>query len=389
MSDIAHEGLIYRAFLLALSAMVSLHNPTIRLIGMDDPPRCPLPALLGPAKQAACFSICDERLEVDSTTALRYFSPPALGANLREGLEQFLDLPLEDRTFQYARRLDNVFTACLDSENSEELLKAEVVTWRGIMTKIMLGDTLDLNASYYNGVLYLEENPGPVRFDADSRCTFVGYTHLFERLHPFALTGEHRHKFESICTVAAGGERCDGDVDMHTLWNTAIIRTLGSLKILLVGEVDCVQPGYAENPSPENYVELKTKKQKKVHNIAHKKWTMQSCLLGTQVIVLGLLDGNDVVQELVVYPVEPKTIHQCIFDWGARVIHALRDHCMRSGSQENGNLKVWRVMLRKRHIDICELDATQVNKLNHGGVPRNGIIPVSFIRGLERRADAA
>jgi hypothetical protein len=31
------------------------------------------------------------------------------------------------------------------------------------------------------------------------------------------------------------------NVDLHTLWNAAIMRELGSLNILLVGEVDCVK----------------------------------------------------------------------------------------------------------------------------------------------------
>lgn len=114
-------------------------------------------------------------MEVDSTAALRYFVPPPPDANLRSGLEEFLNLPLEDRAFQRARRLDNVFTLCLHSENAEELLKAEVVTWRGILRKypsflvsnkdtdcgdylrIMFGEALDLNISYNRGVLYLEE----------------------------------------------------------------------------------------------------------------------------------------------------------------------------------------------------------------------------------------
>jgi hypothetical protein len=109
----------------------------VRLINVSDPPQCSLPAVLGPAKQSACFSICNERLEVDSVSARRYFvdPPPVLNANLRDGLEGFLKLPFEDRVFKGARRLDNAFALCLDSKNSEELLKAEVVTWRGIMTK--------------------------------------------------------------------------------------------------------------------------------------------------------------------------------------------------------------------------------------------------------------
>jgi hypothetical protein len=127
--------------------MALSHKSTIRLINVSDPPQCPLPAVLGPAKQAACFSICNERLEVDSTAALRYFMEPPLDVDLHDGLKEFLKLPVEDRAFKRARRLDNVFTACLDSENSEELLKAEVVTWRGIMTKYQFIDRQEtLNA---------------------------------------------------------------------------------------------------------------------------------------------------------------------------------------------------------------------------------------------------
>ncbi|KAJ6495036.1 hypothetical protein C8R45DRAFT_1094714 [Mycena sanguinolenta] len=49
----------------------------------------------------------------------------------------------------------------LSSKNSKQLLKAEVITWRGILKKIMLGDDVDLNVSYHDGVLYAEEQ-GPL-----------------------------------------------------------------------------------------------------------------------------------------------------------------------------------------------------------------------------------
>ncbi|KAJ7437763.1 hypothetical protein FB451DRAFT_171430 [Mycena latifolia] len=341
--------------------MAPSHSPSIRLINRADPPRCPLPAVLGPAKQAACFSICDEHLEIDSTSALRYFAPPPLGANLRDGVEQFMERPLEDRAFQYARRLDTVFTTCLHSENSEELLKAEVVTWRGIMTKIMLGYTLDLNISYHKGVLYLEEHREGEKFDQDSERTFVGY------------------KFEAICTTSTpGGERSDGtDVDLHTLWNTAITRTLGSLRILLVGEVDCVKPGYSEHPGPEHYVELKTKKKERVYNIAHAKWNMQSYLLDTPQIFVGFLDGADIVRDFATFSVQHMESQQYRIDWGARVLHSLRAHCARSGNNK-GVLKVWRVQAKKKEVRL----------LNKEGAPRNGIIPVSFIQELESRMSA-
>jgi hypothetical protein len=72
------------------------HKSTTRLINVSDPPQCPLPAVLGPVKQSACFSICNERLEVDSTAALRYFVEPPLNVNLRDGLEEFMKLPVKD-----------------------------------------------------------------------------------------------------------------------------------------------------------------------------------------------------------------------------------------------------------------------------------------------------
>jgi hypothetical protein len=130
--------------------MVLSQKRPVPLVIYSDPPQCPLPAFLGPAKQTACFSICNERLEVDSTAALRYFVHPPLNTNLRDGLDTFLELPLEDRAYKYATRLDNVFTTCLRSENSEELLNAEVVTTRGIMRKYAFKFffNLDLQSKY-------------------------------------------------------------------------------------------------------------------------------------------------------------------------------------------------------------------------------------------------
>ncbi|KAJ7648524.1 hypothetical protein B0H17DRAFT_429297 [Mycena rosella] len=350
--------------------MASSTNPTIRLLNVADPPQCPLPALLGPAKQSACFSICGEHLEVDSTAALRYFVHPPQKANLRSGLNDFMKLPFKDRAFKRARRLDNVFKTCLDARNSDELLKAGVVTWRGIMKKIMLREKLDLVASYHNGVLYLEEDSTRSRVDPDSETIYRG------------------HKFETLCSTATPGGKPGDTVDIHTLWNAAITRKLGSLDILLAGEVDCVTPNYTENPAPENYLELKTKKTDgQNYNIDKKKcnWEMQSYLLGTPQIFVGFVDSSGVVQKVQTLAVRDMTPAQHRFDWGARVLHSLREHCVHSVEHRRGVIKVWRVEARSQYVDIRELGPSEVKKLNKGGVPRNGIIPVSFIEGLKSR----
>ncbi|KAJ7648527.1 hypothetical protein B0H17DRAFT_1147984 [Mycena rosella] len=157
-------------------------SPTSRLINLDDPPReCVLPALLGPAKQSACFSVCNKDLKVDSTAALRYFVQPPLNADLSDGLPQFLERPFLNRAFQRARRLDNVFRTCLESQNSAELLKAEAVTRRGdeevcinlptwikilnTTHRIMARQKIDLIVSYHYEVLHIEEDSTRLRFE--------------------------------------------------------------------------------------------------------------------------------------------------------------------------------------------------------------------------------
>ncbi|KAJ7731208.1 hypothetical protein B0H16DRAFT_1427500 [Mycena metata] len=364
-----------------------------RIINTSDLPQCPLPALLSPAKQSACFSICNERLEVDSTTALRYFLDPPnpVDADLREGLNTFLRLPREDRAFQGVRRLDNVFELCLASANSEELLAAEVVTWRGILTNIMVGKKLDLNVSYYRGVLYLEENCPQVSFHQDSVGMYMGY--VFSRIIcSLQVLLPYRHKFETICSTSNHPET--DNVDLHTLWNAAITRTLGSLKILLVGEVDCVKPGYSEAPGPEHYVELKTRKgdgQRVPPAISRSiipnlpRWILQSRLLGTPEIFVGFPDSAGVVRSCATVRVETLNPAQDQIDWGARVLHSLRQYCA-SSTPAGGSIKVWRVEARKGFVDVRKLSVWEVTRLNEGGVPRNGIIPVSFMEGLESRA---
>ncbi|KAJ7151789.1 hypothetical protein C8R43DRAFT_1004383 [Mycena crocata] len=356
--------------------MASAQYRALPLIRIRDLPQSSLLVELGPVKQAACFSICNERLEVDSTAALRYFARPRPHINLRDGLEPFLNLPLEDRVFYRARRLDDIFTICLSSKNSEELLKADVVTWRGIMNRIMRGDPIDLNISYYRGVLYLEEESIHGKFDEDSEGTYMG------------------HRFEAFSTAATPGGEPDSDgVDLHTMWNVAITRKLGSLNLLLVGEVDCVKEGYSKNPGPENYVELKTKKlgaEKTVENQNFPnlgKWYMQSYLLGTPEIFVGFRNAEGIVHDFRTLTVPPITESEPARKkvlWGAQALHSLRRYCALS-PMEGGTLKVWRVQARFRSMEIRELSTEEVEQLNEGGLPRNGIIPLSFLGGLEQR----
>ncbi|KAJ7880632.1 hypothetical protein B0H13DRAFT_2278711 [Mycena leptocephala] len=331
--------------------MPTSQNSTERLLDSSDPPQCALPALLGPPKQTACFSLCNEQLRIDSIDALRYFAHPPENVNLKAGYDR---LSHKQRSFKRVRRLDHILAMCLQSENSKQLLKAEVITWRGILKKIMLGDKVDLNVSYHNGVLY---------------------------------------KFETWCSSAYPQGAPGGAVDLQTQWNVAVIRKLGSLNILLVGEVDCVKPEYIKDPKPEHYVELKTKTAKPgedvYRNIDWAKWEMQTLLIGGSKIFVGFPDTAGIVRKADTLTVRdnPESVQPKI-DWGARVLHSLIEYCARA-PDTNGVLKVWRVQLRKQYADIRELRPAEVKALNQGDVPRNGILPASFINGLRRKSTAS
>ncbi|KAK6966564.1 hypothetical protein R3P38DRAFT_3245843 [Favolaschia claudopus] len=145
---------------------------TEHLISFSDPPQIAGPASLGPAKQVACFSLCNEKLHVDSHAAMRYFAHPQPNVDLSVGYNHPNN---KQRTFKRVRRLDPILEMCLKSKNSKELLNVDVITWCGIVKKIMLGEKMDLNVSFYNGILYIEEQGRREMYcDSDPRG-YMGY----------------------------------------------------------------------------------------------------------------------------------------------------------------------------------------------------------------------
>lgn len=60
---------------------------------------------------------------------MKYFVPPPPGANLAYGYEQWIKRP-EERG-----RLDGLLAACVRDECEGERRRADVITWRGVITK--------------------------------------------------------------------------------------------------------------------------------------------------------------------------------------------------------------------------------------------------------------
>jgi hypothetical protein len=102
-------------------------------------PSCPSsPALLGEPLQITSFSRDDTGSTTFDDSSLRYFREPAnaVGFDLSRGYAAFCARYRTHRYHGHPRRLDEILQACLLQEDARiHLAGADIVTWRGLLTK--------------------------------------------------------------------------------------------------------------------------------------------------------------------------------------------------------------------------------------------------------------
>lgn len=83
-------------------------------------------------KEIACFSYDDEHQFRLNDSSLKYYYTPSLGADLCKGFEQFQKL--DDTADEH---LDSLLKTIIDLEQKiGHKVKANLITWRGMMTKV-------------------------------------------------------------------------------------------------------------------------------------------------------------------------------------------------------------------------------------------------------------
>ncbi|EGO03105.1 hypothetical protein SERLA73DRAFT_176626 [Serpula lacrymans var. lacrymans S7.3] len=359
-------------------------------------PSCQLPALLGPPKQISCYSSAADGSVTQDGRSLRYFMYPSLGTDMSQGFPQFL---LRHLGGHVKTPLDSLLRACLD--RPDEISSADVVTWRGILYKMMLGFSVDLNVSYIDGTLYIEDHQEKSRKHTPE--SYPGYVTML--VHPFSLSLIYRphhiisYVFEHICTTPPE-TRSEGDnsvlnISADELWVSIITRTLGDLNLLFGGEVDCIKGSYTGQP--DCFLELKLTKEYdgntgKLRN--RRKWFMQSHLIGINEIFVGYRDANNILQRTEMLPVSecfPKGRDpQQDIDWGYRMLSALKQYCQKQtegvrASARNSRVRegrIWRVLNRgtESGVSIRELTSVEVAAVNRRHVgQRIGILPAWYL----------
>ncbi|RMZ86147.1 hypothetical protein DV737_g262, partial [Chaetothyriales sp. CBS 132003] len=254
----------------------------------------------------------DHKFRLDDSS-LRYYYPPNLagGIDLSKGFESFRQL--DDANDEHLDGLLDAIVAHEQDKNSK--LETDIITWRGMMTKIMTVpysnlDDWEMNATLFEGTIFIEENhqkklssrsqqfsSGPSRGNMSQELmSFWGY------------------KFETLCLLRAPWaetpreyiETREEQVVSNYAQYCSIVRTgFGKTKIVIGGEVDAVMAFKpTDKTTPTDWVELKTsaevtndRERTKFERKLLKFWA-QSFLLGVPKIIVGYRTQQGRLQRL-------------------------------------------------------------------------------------------
>mmetsp|Transcript_11120 Transcript_11120/g.21190 ORF Transcript_11120/g.21190 Transcript_11120/m.21190 type:complete len:464 (-) Transcript_11120:1033-2424(-) len=253
------------------------------------------------------FSKFREHYEYDRRN-LKTFVPPQLPVDLNQGYERFCD---RDRNNPYPAPLHPICEGLRRSGQMEELRKADFVTWRGNIAKVLCTpwnrfETWHMEVTYIAGTIFLNVKEPPENLmpeetrDARTRkMCFWGFS------------------FEEFCTGATETQPIDSTEGFCSVVKTQV----GSHRVLLGAEMDCcwdelnnsAQTACRDrNSNDENkralsstprYIELKTTKIMNTPNEVMKfernkliKWWAQSFPAGVMDILVGFRDDAGVVR---------------------------------------------------------------------------------------------
>ncbi|KAL2039183.1 hypothetical protein N7G274_008232 [Stereocaulon virgatum] len=262
-------------------------------------------------KEIAYFSYDDEHKFHLDERSLRYYYPPRLGADLSKGFNTFQQL--NDTADDH---LDSLLNTIIDLERrTGTKCTADIITWRGMMTKIMATpfdnmNGFEMNATRFQDSIFIEENhehkieskkaqqDQPSRPGAPSQDLMAYWGYKFETLSlmPDQWDPTSRDFIEG---------REDMVVNNHAQYCSVVKTGIGKAKMVIGGEVDALwdcKPDGKDNPI--NWVELKTsaeiendKDNMKYERKLLKFW-IQSFLLGVPKIIIGFRSKNGILQRL-------------------------------------------------------------------------------------------
>ncbi|CBY01112.1 predicted protein [Plenodomus lingam JN3] len=112
-------------------------------------------------REVAHFSYDDQHEYRDDESSINYYIPPPMGVDLKEGFDSFRHY--EEKEDPHLDSLLKALVAREKKDGEKKSLRADFVTWRGMMTKIMTAPfdhfaEFSMFATLHDGTIYLEED---------------------------------------------------------------------------------------------------------------------------------------------------------------------------------------------------------------------------------------
>ncbi|RPD62132.1 RAI1-domain-containing protein [Lentinus tigrinus ALCF2SS1-7] len=358
------------------------------------------------------FSYTATRVPEFTNSALRYYVGAPSGVDLRYGYERWIERPAgTTRLDPILRSIQRVVQEKETTSGRESWAtlpnRIAVVTWRRIMTKILIApyqelDTVELNAMFVGGILYLEEHVpdsqlGKPEYVRTVQCKLMYYGLSFGAWSTSSRPG--------LCERLEGHPAgWGGDVNTNVQWTVVAQTRLGNHQLVIGGEIDCVRDRF--DGRPDTSVELKAtvfmkRKYDEVRfNKKLLKFYIQSFLMGVPEIIVGFrTPAGQLVSTRSYKTVEiPQLVRNkpgswnrdvCL-QWGQQFFSTLRNLLSRQAStahQQRGPeppVTVWRVILTpKEGATMFPLAQGHIGKLGDDGEQRIGLLPSWY---LDRRA---
>ncbi|KAJ6120209.1 hypothetical protein N7523_004489 [Penicillium sp. IBT 18751x] len=262
-------------------------------------------------REIACFSYDQNRQFHLGDSSISYYYPPDLPADLNIGFDTFQKL--NDSPDEHLDALLDTVTA-LEKETGKKC-EADIITWRGMMTKILTApfdmmNGFEMNATCYQGTIFIEENNEYKNRQKEAQCK--------QRMPPGMASQEQMmywgYKFEVLSvlrqpwdkTTRTEIENRQNEVVNNSAQYCSVVKTgIGNTRMILGGEVDAVwdcKPDRKEDTI--HWVELKTSAEIRNDRDMLKyerkllKFWAQSFLLGVPKIIVGFRDQQGIVHRL-------------------------------------------------------------------------------------------
>jgi len=351
--------------------------------------------------EVAYFSYdTDHKLLPFDDSSLRYYypafpeTPPHLPPNepidLSKGFATF-----RGRDDSPDEHLDGLLETLIEAERrTGQKTEVDIITWRGMMTKILTApferdSGFEMNATLFQGTIFIEECHEHKLQVKAAQSALPQERNRFGPPQDLAMFWGY--KFETLSLLSAPWAECTREqiegreneiVDNYAQYCSIVKTSMGSTSMIIAGEVDGVLNYKPEDPNESaRWIELKTSrfpdtpKNREIHDKKLLRIWAQSFLLAVPTIYMGYRSANGHllrVEELQTQRIPSSVNHSgtYTYKWDGNI-------CINATAAFLDFLKativgqgVWRIRKAPRnsdHIEIFKIEETGTGNILSGG----------------------